>query len=147
MDKQKRRERLRPFKLALAFTAAGELTYFLGWGLWLYPAGNVLLKLAWTVTCAIAMAVAVGVVVTVWRARKPDRLTTWIGTAFLYALILSICTMICYIMDSRFDYFGGASAPTLFVTAGLLPAFLSAIPFTWLLHASRGRDTLNRLGF
>lgn len=143
---QNRRDRFRPFRLALVFTAVGESIYFLVWGLWLYPAGNTLGKLTWTVTCAATMAFVIGIAVSVLAFRKPDRMAALVGTAILYVVVLSICTLICYGFDSHFDYFGGASDPGLFVIAGLIPAAISAFPYAWLLNTAKGQSVLERLG-
>lgn len=146
MITEDRREYLRPFRLALIFTAIGETTYFLVWGLWFFPTGCVHAKLAWTATCTIAMAAVIGMAVMVLVLDRLDGLTALVGSAILYVSILSACTLICYGIDSRFDYFGGASAPALFVLAGPIPAALSAIPYAWLLHTPKGRMTIERLG-
>ena len=136
MKVEVRRKQLRPFGLALFFTAIGETTYFLVWGLWLFPAGSVLTKFAWTVTCALAMAAFIGTAVTVLVLDRLDGFAALVSSALLYFLILSACTLICYGIDSRFDYFGGASTPGLFVLSGLLPAALSAMPYAWVLHTA-----------
>lgn len=146
MKTENTREQIRPVKLALIFTVTGEAAYFLVWGLWLFPNGSVFGKLAWTTTCAVAMAVMIGVAVITLVLDHLDGFAALVSSAILYILVLSICTLICYAIDNRFDYFGGASAPTLFVLAGIIPATLSAIPFAWLLFTPKGKWTLDQLG-
>ncbi len=43
--------------------------------------------------------------------------------------------------------FGAHDAPLLFVFGGLVPAFLSAFIYAWLLYAPAGRSVLDRIGY
>lgn len=60
-----RSEFVRPIVLALALTVLGEVLIFGIWGVLLFPEGNLLRKLGWTLTCGVAMGAAIGALVNV----------------------------------------------------------------------------------
>lgn len=143
----RKKDYLRPTIVAMALSAIGEATYFVLWGLVLFPGGNVLAKFTWTATCVVAMGAVIGVGVAAFVMERLDGKAAALGTAFVYAAVLSACTLICAHLDRQFDYFGGASQPTLFLAAGLIPAVLSSALYAWLLYSGLGRTILQRLGF
>lgn len=129
----------------MALAAVGEATYFVVWGLWLFPEGDVLAKLGWTVVCVVAMGAVIGAGVVAFVIDRQVGILAIVVTAVIYAAVLSICTVICANVDRHFDYFGGATEPTLFVLAGLIPAILSSGLYAWLLHSRRGQSILARV--
>lgn len=146
MDLRRRTGYLRPITVAMALAAMGEAIYFVVWGLWLFPEGDVLAMAAWTATCVVAMGAVIGAGVIAFVVERVVGLAAVICSAAIYAVVLSACTLICASLDSHFDYFGGATAPTLFVLAGLIPAILTSGVYGWLLYSRAGNGILLRVG-
>ena len=127
--------------VAIAMTSLAEAIYFVIWGVVLFPAGDLLGKLVWTVTCGIAMgAVIAGIVILTAPARKAHAFET--GVVSMISVGVA-CAVLCSRIDARFDYFGGPEETTLFVFAGALPAMVGGLLFGWMI-TSGAVDPLRR---
>jgi hypothetical protein len=142
-----RADYVRPITVGITFTAFGELLIFLLWGLLLFPEGNVLAKLAWTATCGIAMGAVNGAVINVFVTGRLTGPQAIIACALIYFAVLVYCTVLCYRVDLRMGLFGARPDPGLFLAGGFVPAFISSLPYAWLLYSERGRTLLDRVGY
>ena len=125
-----RAEAVRPIVLALAFTVLGEVGICAVWGLWLFPEGATLGKLAWTLTCGVGMGATIGAFAVLLI---PGRLSGWkavVTAACISMLVLGHCTFLCYYTDLAVGWFGAQEAPVLFVIwGGLVPAIFKKHSF------------------
>ena len=139
-----RSEFIRPIVAAICLTAFGELLIFLFWGLWWFPAtGPQWAKAGWTATCGIAMGAAVGALVALLvSGRMTGSRAAWAAGA-IYFLVLAFCAVLCWRIDMALGYFGGRSAPWLFLLGGWVPAGLTAFLYGWLTFGS-GRKLFDR---
>ncbi|WP_291730441.1 hypothetical protein [Leisingera sp. F5] len=119
---------------ALLLTTAAELVYLLVWGFWLFPEGSWVGKIIWTLTCAVAMGMAISVGILMWAEPARSSFTAWWRTAAIVAVVGSYCAFLCRAIDARFNYFGGSDHRILFLASGLLPAFLGGWLLGWWLY-------------
>ena len=117
--------------IAIGLTTLAELVYLIVWGLILFPAGDPIGKIVWTLTCGIAMGSVIGAVMVVLTLRK--RRLAALAAFLAVAVIGSACAVLCSRIDARFGYFGGAENANLFVLAGVLPAIVGGVLCAWLL--------------
>ncbi len=135
---------VRPILLALALTVAGELFYFVVWGMILFPVGSIAAKFAWTMTCALAMGLSIGSLVGIAVVgRGVSSTAAAIVAGAIYAAILSYCSILCAEIDQVFDFFGGSSEPSLFIWSGIIPAIVTAPIYGWLLFSETGSRFMN----
>ena len=65
--------------------------YFLVWGLWLFPAGHILVKLSWTAICTVAMASVIGVAVMTFVLDRLEGRSALISSAgFIFSFSQSV---------------------------------------------------------
>ena len=128
----------RTFIIAVTLTTTAELVYFTIWGLFLFPEGDVVGKLIWTMTCGIAMGLAIGAITYLWvEERFRGGEAVW-GAALVMAAVGSYCAWLCSRIDIRFGYFGGAENSALFILSGVIPAVFGGLLYGWLVY---GRAT------
>lgn len=130
---------IRVLGIAIAMTTLAELVYLLVWGLYLFPAGSVAGKVAWTLTCGIAMGSVIGMFVLIFAEHRPARqaaFVAWLATAG----VGSYCAYLCSRIDIRFAYFGGEEQTSLFLLGGIIPAVLGGVLYAALLYRG-GFDT------
>lgn len=120
--------------LAILLTTAAEAVYLVVWGMWLFPGGSWLGKLAWTLTCGIAMGAVMGTVTLVWAEPRRDRAAAFWIAAGSVAVVGSYCAWLCSRIDTRFDYFGVPEHGVLFIASGVLPAIAGGLFYSWLLY-------------
>jgi hypothetical protein len=137
---------LRPLAVATAFTVAGEAMIFAYWGLFLHPEGDVLTKLFWTAACGIGMGAATGLLVGfVVGARYRGTVAANLS-AFCYVIVLAAGILISYEADAVANLFRVRQYPFHFLMTGVVPTLLTAPLFGWLLHSTRGKRILKRVG-
>lgn len=129
-----RRDVMRPILSAVTLTVLGELIIFVLWGTLLFPSGNLLHKLGWTLTCGIAMGATIGAFVNVVVTGRLQALIAALSAGGIYFAVLGVCVFLCYYIDQSTGYFGASEAPQLFILGGLIPAALTSIIYGWFLH-------------
>jgi len=143
------RRYLRPLKLALALSVGGELFLFVVWGLLLFPAGNVWLKLLWTLAfCGLGMGGAWGSLIVLVVV---DRLEGWTAVAATTGLAVALlgvgCDALCLTLDRQFGYFGAGEHGLAFVGVSLVLSLLGGLLLGWLCFRPGGRRWLDRIGW
>lgn len=119
---------------AIALTTAAELFYLVVWGLWLFPAGSLLGKIAWTLTCGVAMGAVIGASTLLWVEGQYLGRAAFARAALVMATVGSYCALLCSRIDHYLEYFGGAENGTLFLLAGVIPAIFGGSLYAWLLY-------------
>ena len=130
----------RLFLVAVGLTAFAELFYFVVWGMYLFPGGNILGKLVWTSTCGVVMGLAIGGLTYLFVENRLSGGQAIIGAALSMAAVGSYCAWLCSRIDARFDYFGGPENTGLFILSGVIPAILGGLLYGWLVYGRRGQS-------
>lgn len=139
---------VRPISVALSLTLLGEAIIFVVWGIYLFPVGNLSTKLVWTGTCGIAMGATIGGLVNVKVTGRLDgnKAAFWSGS--IYFAVLGFCTVLCFQIDlATGSQFGAQQAPLLFVGGGIIPALITSLVYSWLLHSRGGNALLVKFGY
>jgi hypothetical protein len=136
-----RRRYIRPLKLSIAASVLGESVIFVVWGVLLYPGGELLHKLLWTVLfCGVGMGAALGALLVLFVVDRLEGAAAVLVTAGLSAGVLGVaCNLLCLQLDRHFHYFGGADNAPLFLVNGVLMASLGGAVVGWLCFTPRGR--------
>lgn len=137
---------IRPFAVAAAFTVPGEAMAFVYWGVVLYPGGDLATKLLWTAASGVGITVAIGLMVGFIVGGRYEGTIAGVISSFCYATVLIAATLISYEVDVAMDLFGVRHDPMRFVLTGVVPAFLTAPIYGWLLHGDAGEALLSRIG-
>ncbi|KNG94570.1 hypothetical protein [Pseudaestuariivita atlantica] len=124
--------------LAILLTTAAELFYLVVWGMVLFPDGSLPGKLAWTLTCGLAMGSVMGAMTLILAEPRQSRAAAFWIAAGTVALVGSYCAWLCSRIDARFDYFGGPEHGALFVASGVIPAVIGGLLYAWLLYGRSG---------
>ncbi|MEC5129525.1 hypothetical protein VSU19_22380 [Verrucomicrobiales bacterium BCK34] len=141
------REFRRPVVVSIVVSAMAELVIFVVWGLILYPEGNWLQKLLWTVVfCGVGMGAATGALIC---ALIVDRLFGWKAIAacsILGVLVLGVgCNLLCYSIDLHIHFFGAHENAVSFVASGIGGAAIGGALIGWLLFSEGGVAILRRV--
>lgn len=139
---------LRPLKVLISLSIAGEAIIFLVWGLWLYPEGNILHKFLWTfVFCGFGMGAAAAAIVDIFVVEKLKGRKAILATAIISGILLGLfCNFLCFNLDMHFNYFGGGDTPKLFIWNGIVMSVLGGAFGGWLLFTEKGLSWLKILG-
>lgn len=148
-DLSARKAYLRPVTVAVTFTLFGEMLILWIWGMNLFSDVGVLWRKAvWTSVCGVAMGAVIGALVNVFVTDRLDGGSAATMAGLIYFGVLSGCVALCFEIDrATGGAFGAHNAPLLFIFGGLIPAFLSAFIYSWLLYAPAGRSLLDRIGY
>lgn len=137
---------IRPLALAAVFTVPGQAMMFVYWGVVLYPDGDIVAKLLWTAASGIGMAVAIGLMVGFIVGGRYEGAIAGVISSFCYATVLIAAILIIYEVDVARDLFEVWRNPMLFVLTAVVPIFLTAPLYGWLLHSDFGKSLLARFG-
>ena len=138
---------VRPTSVAVTLTVVGELFYFIVWGLILFPEGATWVKAVWTATCGVGMGAVIGALVVWLVVGRLSGRAAGIASGAIYFAVLAYCSFLCAGIGQATRYFGAHTHTALFVWGGLIPAFLSAFFYGWVLSTARGERLLARLGY
>lgn len=147
-DETARRYR-RPLILGIGASVLAEFTIFLVWGVILYPEGDLVAKLLWTVLfCGVGMGSAVGALLVLLVVDRLEGVAAIAASSALSLLVLGVaCNLLCFRLDAHyFHYFGAVDSPALFIGNGLVMSGLGGAAAGWLMFTERGRRQLRRVG-
>ena len=139
---------IRPLIISLFFAVLGELVLFVLYGMILFPQGNMMYKVLWTIGfCGVGMGATLGACINLVIIGRYE------GTkAFLLAILLSFlimgvaCDLLCLNLDLHFNYFGAQTNPLLFSAGGVLGSLIGGAGIGGLLFFETGRSILVRIG-
>lgn len=140
VDTAARSALLRPIKLSIMMSVTGEFIIFVVWGLFLFPEGNWLDKLLWTLLfCGVGMGAAVGAAVALFIVGRLRGVAAIVATMALSIGLLGVtCNLLCLALDEHFHYFGGDRDGPLFVWNGIAMAAFGGLAVGWLCFTERG---------
>lgn len=93
------------------------------------------------------MGAVIGALVNVFVVGRSAGRRAIITCAFIYVVVLSYCTVLCYRIDLAMGHFGARSDPGLFLSGGFVPALVASIPYAWFLFSEVGPTLLEKVGY
>lgn len=132
---------LRPIKLSIFFAVLGEAALFVVFGLILYPEGNIVNKLLWTVVfCGLGMGGAGGAMIVIFVVDRITGMKAILSTTLISVIMVGVaCNYLCLTLDQTFRYFGGAENSALFISSSVIMSALGGAVIGWLCFTDRGR--------
>ncbi|MBW2478368.1 MAG: hypothetical protein JRF38_00150 [Deltaproteobacteria bacterium] len=139
---------IRPLIISLFFAVAGELLLLVIYGIILFPEGNLLYKVLWTLGfCGIGMGATLGAGINLFVMGRYAGPNAILLTILLSFLIMGVaCDLLCLNLDIHFNYFGAQASPLLFSAGGVLGSILAGAGIGGLLFTETGRSVLERIG-
>ena len=139
---------IRPLTISLFFSVVGEFLLFVIYGVILFPEGNMIYKLLWTlVFCGIGMGATLGAGINLYIVGRHTGHKAILLTILLSFLILGVaCDLLCLNLDLHFNYFGAQTSPLLFSAGGILGSFIAGAGIGGLLFFQTGQTILERIG-
>ncbi len=142
-----RREYRRPLYLALIMAIVGEVVLLVLYGFVLFPEGDPLTKVVWTLICALGMGAVTGALVALFVVAKLDGLSAIWASTFIWAAVMGIaCNALCFFLGREFSMWGAHQHATLFLLSGFFPALGGGLVYSYLLFTERGQLLLSRMG-
>jgi hypothetical protein len=139
---------IRPLIISLFFAVAGELLLLVIYGIILFPEGNLMYKVLWTLGfCGIGMGATLGAGINLFVMGRYAGPNAILLTILLSFLIMGVaCDLLCLNLDLHFNYFGAQASPLLFSAGGVLGSILAGAGIGGLLFSETGRSLLERIG-
>ena len=139
---------IRPLIISLFFAVAGELLLLVIYGIILFPEGNLLYKVLWTLGfCGIGMGATLGAGINLFVMGRYAGPNAILLTILLSFLIMGVaCDLLCLNLDIHFNYLGAQASPLLFSAGGVLGSILAGAGIGGLLFTETGRSVLERIG-
>ena len=139
---------IRPLIISLFFAVVGELVLLLIYGIILFPEGNLMYKVLWTLGfCGIGMGATLGTGINLFIVGRYSGTKAIMLTILLSFLIMGIaCDLLCLNLDLHFNYFGAQTNPVLFSAGGLIGSLIGGAGIGGLLFSGTGRSILDRIG-
>jgi hypothetical protein len=137
---------IRPLIISLLFTVVGEFLLLVIYGIILFPDGNMIYKVLWTlVFCGIGMGATLGTSINLFIIGRYVGLKAILVTILLSFLIMGVaCDLLCLNLDLHFNYFGAQINPLLFSTGGMLGSLIAGAGIGGLLFSRTGQSIMER---
>jgi len=148
LDVDARKMFIQPLIISLLFSVGGEFLLLVIYGIVLFPEGNMMYKVLWTLGfCGIGMGATLGTGISLFIIGRYAGPKAILLTILLSFLIMGVaCDLLCLNLDLHFNYFGAQTHPLLFSAAGLLGSLIAGAGIGGLLFSERGRSTLEGIG-
>jgi hypothetical protein len=139
---------IRPLIISLFFSVAGELSLLVIYGIILFPEGNMMYKVLWTLGfCGIGMGATLGAGINLFVVGRYSGTRAILSTVLLAFLIMGVaCDLLCLNLDLHFNYFGAQASPLLFSAGGVVGSLIGGAGIGGLLFSERGRSILAKIG-
>ena len=139
---------IRPLIISLFFAVAGELLLLVIYGIILFPGGNMIYKVLWTlVFCGIGMGATLGTSINLFIIGRYSGLKAILLTILLAFLIMGVaCDLLCLNLDLHFNYFGAQTHPLLFSAGGMFGSLIAGVGIGGLLFSKTGQSIMERIG-
>jgi hypothetical protein len=137
---------IRPLIISLLFTVVGEFLLLVIYGILLFPDGNMIYKVLWTlVFCGIGMWATLGTSINLFIIGRYAGLKAILVTILLSFLIMGVaCDLLCLNLDLHFNYFGAQINPLLFSAGGMLGSLIAGAGIGGLLFSRTGQSIMER---
>ena len=139
---------IRPLIVSLGFSVIGEFLLLILYGIILFPDGNMIYKILWTLGfCGIGMGATLGTSINLFIIGRYSGLKAILLTTLLAFLIMGVaCDLLCLNLDLYFNYFGAQTNPLLFSAGGMLGSLIAGAGIGGLLFSKTGQSIMERLG-
>jgi hypothetical protein len=139
---------IRPLIISLVFSVVGEFLLLVIYGIILFPGGNMIYKVLWTlVFCGIGMGATLGTSIDLFIIGRYSGLKAILLTILLAFLIMGVaCDLLCLNIDLHFNYFGAQTNPLLFSAGGMLGSLIAGAGIGGLLFSKTGQSIMERIG-
>jgi hypothetical protein len=139
---------IRPLIVSLGFSVIGEFLLLILYGIILFPDGNMIYKILWTLGfCGIGMGATLGTSINLFIIGRYSGLKAILLTTLLAFLIMGVaCDLLCLNLDLHFNYFGAQTNPLLFSAGGMLGSLIAGAGIGGLLFSKTGQSIMERLG-
>ena len=139
---------IRPLIISLFFAVVGEFLLLVIYGIMLFPEGDMIYKVMWTlVFCGIGMGATLGTSINLFIIGRYTGHKAILLTILLAFLIMGIaCDLLCLNLDLHFNYFGAQTNPLLFSAGGMLGSLIAGAGIGGLLFSKTGQSIMERLG-
>lgn len=138
---------IRPIIISLVFSVVGEFLLLVIYGIILFPGGNMIYKVLWTlVFCGIGMGATLGTSISLFIIGRYSGLKAILLTILLAFLIMGVaCDFLCLNIDLHFNYFGAQTNPLLFSAGGMLGSLIAGAGIGGLLFSKTGKSIMERI--
>lgn len=139
---------IRPLIISLFFSVVGEFLLLVIYGIILFPDGNMMYKVLWTLGfCGVGMGATLGAGINLFIVGRYSGTRAIFLTVLLAFLIMGVaCDFLCLNLDLHFNYFGAKTNPLLFSAGGVLGSLIAGSGIGGLLFSETGRSLLERIG-
>ena len=139
---------IRPLIVSLGFSVIGEFLLLILYGIILFPDGNMIYKILWTLGfCGIGMGATLVTSINLFIIGRYSGLKAILLTTLLAFLIMGVaCDLLCLNLDLHFNYFGAQTNPLLFSAGGMLGSLIAGAGIGGLLFSKTGQSIMERLG-
>ncbi len=140
---------LRPVIVSLGFSVIGEFLLLIIYGILLFPGGNMVYKVLWTLFfCGIGMGTTLGAFINLFVIGRYSGRQAILITILLTFLVMGVaCDLLCLNLDRHFHYFGAEANPLLFSLGAILGSVIAGAGIGGLLFSRTGNSILAKLGF
>ena len=137
----------RPIFLGILMTFIAELIILVAFGFYLFPEGNKIKKVIWTLFfCGIGMGATFGALVSLFVVGKLTGVKAITASSIIVMIVLFSCNILCFSLDLNFGFFGASSNPHLFLISGFIPSTIGAVLYSVLLFTRTGKTVLAKIG-
>jgi hypothetical protein len=139
---------IRPLIISLFFSVVGEFLLLVIYGIILFPDGNMMYKVLWTLGfCGVGMGATLGAGINLFIVGRYSGTKAILLTILLAFLIMGIaCDLLCLNLDLHFNYFGARASPLLFSAGGVIGSLIGGAGIGASLFSEKGRSIMSRFG-
>jgi len=139
---------IRPLIVSLGFSVIGEFLLLIIYGIILFPDGNMIYKVLWTlVFCGIGMGATLGTFINLFVSGRYSGRKAILLTILLAFLVMgAACDLLCLNLDMHFNYFGAQTNPLLFSIGGVLGSIIAGAGIGGLLFSKTGQSLMVKTG-
>ena len=130
--------------LALLLALAGEVFLWILYGLIWFP-GQPWIALLWSSTCGLAMGATMGVFVCLFVVGMEKGRRAFLAALTVSAGVLSVCNLVCFAVDQKFNVWGAVDEPATFLLGGFVGVVFGSLVYSYLLFTENGFKWLSWL--
>ena len=95
--------------------------------------------LSWVLSCGLGMGAVIGAITCLLIVDRLSQTQAIIASFALTAIVCSVCTVSCFLMDLQTNYWGAATHPQEFLIGGFISSTIGAILYAWLVFGRNSK--------